>query len=420
MRHLKTYKLFEEEEAVRKEWLPEYVYHVTPVQNERAILNNGIKPATGGRTHLQRTYDPRIYLATSLIGAYDLQVGFNAHDGEDYIIFKLRTEDIPSTTFYDDEKFLHGVWTPDAIPASAIITSIDPSDLQYDEDDLEDIYNYSWHDYIEAKPIRGGEVITNESVRNLPLELDYEPDRKLVQGLVKNARKWKLDDFKEEYVYLLGASVLDDTNKLAREGDTLTLGYAVKDDDGKSVYRNGIAVYSPKKEIVLDKDYGTNYWSVILDHTQELQDEAEKAWWANKNRKKPELPEGAKTVRAYHSSPDKFRKFEYQDHKTSGQFGADTGFFFFMDKKNADYYASVLKDNHGQAYLYTCTINVGNQLELNGEDIGTSFGRQSELAHAAYDHDTVLIKDADTGYGITDELVVFDDDNIRIDEIDTV
>jgi len=29
----------------------------------------------------------------------------------------------------------------------------------------------------------------------------------------------------------------------------------------------------------------------------------------------------------------------------------------------------------------------------------------------------VIIEDADTGYGITDEIVVFDDDNIKIDKI---
>ena len=33
-------------------------------------------------------------------------------------------------------------------------------------------------------------------------------------------------------------------------------------------------------------------------------------------------------------------------------------------------------------------------------------------------YDTVIIEDADTGYGITDEIIVFDDDNIEI--IDTI
>ena len=53
-----------------------------------------------------------------------------------------------------------------------------------------------------------------------------------------------------------------------------------------------------------------------------------------------------------------------------------------------------------------------------GEDVGTNWGRVGDLQQAEIEgYDVVIIEDADTGYGITDEIVVFDDDNIKIDKI---
>ena len=80
-----------------------------------------------------------------------------------------------------------------------------------------------------------------------------------------------------------------------------------------------------------------------------------------------------------------------------------------------NYYAEVLKENTGKSYIYKCNINLGNSITEKGENIGNLWGRVGWLEQAsAEDYDTVIIEDADTGYGITDEIVVFDDDNIEI------
>jgi hypothetical protein len=106
------------------------------------------------------------------------------------------------------------------------------------------------------------------------------------------------------------------------------------------------------------------------------------------------------------------------ENKTSGQIGAENGFFFFKDMKFAKYYASVIKDNNGVAYVYECDIKLGNTTIEKGENIGTNWGRAGWLEAASNEgYDTVIIEDGDSGYGITDEIVVFDDDNIKINKI---
>jgi hypothetical protein len=90
--------------------LPDVLYHVSPIKNKSSILNNGIELKTGGNTYLNRTYDPRIYLATSLIAAYDIQLNFSSHTDLDYIIFEIDTKTL-NGKFYEDSKFAHGVWT---------------------------------------------------------------------------------------------------------------------------------------------------------------------------------------------------------------------------------------------------------------------------------------------------------------------
>lgn len=86
--------------------------------------------------------------------------------------------------------------------------------------------------------------------------------------------------------------------------------------------------------------------------------------------------------------------------------------------KFAKYYASVIKDNNDVAYIYECDIKLGNTITEKGENIGTNWGRAGWLETMNNEeYDTVIIEDADTGYGITDEIVVFDDDNIKINKI---
>jgi hypothetical protein len=240
-------------------------------------------------------------------------------------------------------------------------------------------------------------------------------DNNYINSLIKNARKWSEKDFIEEYVYLndinidSGGAYIKNINK----GDKVKIVRIKRDDLGKEVYKDSIRQYTPYKTVVAEKDYNDNQWHFIMVHTKELQEEARELYYQNKNNKKP-IFNGSKTIEAYHASKNKFSQFKYGMESPS-QIGSDSGYFFFLNKKNAEYLASVIKDNNGEAYLYTVDVQIGKQLKLNGEDIGTNWGRQGELSQAEIEgYKTVIITDADTGYGIIDELVVFDDDNIKI------
>lgn len=246
---------------------------------------------------------------------------------------------------------------------------------------------------------------------------DWRPDDSVFTDLIDNARKYKEDEFVEEYVYLYGLNTTKVINSV-KKGDTVEIGIRVRDENGKNVYDSrGMQAYAPYKIVTADRDYDS-VWDFIMDNAGDVEETARSLWRENSKRSKPRFKRDASTVKAYHASPNKFKKFEYQEDRASGQLGADLGFFFFLDRKNAEYYARVHKDNHGVGYVYEVSINPGNQMKLCGEGIGTSWNRYSEINQANIEeYDSVLIRDADTGYGITDELVVFDDDNIKIEKI---
>lgn len=248
-------------------------------------------------------------------------------------------------------------------------------------------------------------------------EWDYSMNSP-IKELVENARKWSKSNFIEEYIdlnYITTRKILDNIKK----GDVIELVRELIDDKGKTVYdkKTGIRKNTHYKTVTATEDYG-GIWKFILDNTNELKEEAIGLYNANKNNKKPILK--GKTIEVYHVSPLKFKQFKYiENNKTSGQLGADYAFFFFMEKSFALNYANSLESE--SAYLYTVKVNIDNQLELNGVNIGTNWGRVGELEQAEIEgYTTVLIKDADTGYGITDELAVFDDDNINITNIDII
>lgn len=136
------------EDELTLSMLPNKLYHASPISNKEDILKNGIKLGTGGQTYLNRTYSPRIYLATSLIGAYDIQLNFNSHTDLDYIIFEIDTNKL-SGHFYEDSKYAHGIWTDKPISKDAIIRTIDPDTLKYTADQLDRLYNTTWFDYDE-------------------------------------------------------------------------------------------------------------------------------------------------------------------------------------------------------------------------------------------------------------------------------
>lgn len=245
-------------------------------------------------------------------------------------------------------------------------------------------------------------------------EWNYKSNEK-IDRLKDQARKMELEDFLEEYVDLYDIII---KNNNIKKGDTVEMKLRKKDDDGKTVYKNGISEFTHYKTVVADKDYRSKHWKFILDNTKELQEEAKKIYYKYKNKKKPEFKKDAKTVEAYHASPRKFNQFKYGQEKSGTNITSDVGFFFFLDIKNAKYFANVLKENRGKSYLYIVDVQIGEQVVYKGEEIGTGWGRFGDLEQAEIEgYDTVLIEDADTGYGITDELVVFDDDNIRIKKI---
>lgn len=248
--------------------------------------------------------------------------------------------------------------------------------------------------------------------------LDYEFDESRLDKFTSNARKWNENDFVEEYVAIHDFSVGDKINDRINKGEEVTIYWQVKDGNGKNVYKNSLQAISPYKTVVADKDYGKyDHWDLILDNTKELQDKARKIYRDNKNNIKPKFNK-EKTIIGYHASPNKFKQFRYGEGKTSGQVGAENGFFFFKEIKFANYYASVLKENRGTAFLYECTIKLGNTTTEKGENVGTGWGRAGWLESMEGEgFDTVIIENADTGYGVTDEIVVFDDDNIRINKV---
>lgn len=136
----------ENEDKLELFMLPDFLYHISPIENKNSILNKGIILKTGGTSHLYRTYTPRIYLACSLIAAYDLYLNFNAHNGKEYLIYKIDKNKL-SGNIYEDSKFAHGIHIDKNIPKEAIIEVIDPNTLKYNEEDLDNLYNTTWFDY---------------------------------------------------------------------------------------------------------------------------------------------------------------------------------------------------------------------------------------------------------------------------------
>jgi len=246
---------------------------------------------------------------------------------------------------------------------------------------------------------------------------NYTFDNSRLEPLIKNARKWRENDFIEEYVAFNDITIYWGDSYFSspiNKGDEVILARNVRDNNGNVINRK----YSFYKKVIADKDYRTKHWDFIMDNTKELQDEAKKMYHQNKLNPKPKFNKNDKTIKGYHASPNKFNQFKYGEHSESGQLGADFGFFFFKDLKNAKYFGEVIKQHNEKAFLYECTIRLGNYDIWKGEDVGTNWGRVGDLEQAEIEgYDVVIIEDADTGYGITDEIVVFDDDNIKIDKI---
>jgi hypothetical protein len=74
-----------------------------------------------------------------------------------------------------------------------------------------------------------------------------------------------------------------------------------------------------------------------------------------------------------------------------------------------------------KGYLYTVELNLGKHGVENGEDIGTNWGRFGVISEYEDEgYDSLLIKFADTGQGLADEIVIFNNKNIKIIKIEEV
>lgn len=155
-------------EKIKKDWLPKYLYHISPQSNRSLIKKSGIIPKTGGRTKLNLSYSPRIYLATSLIAAYSLMEEFQNWKDEEYDIYEIDTKDL-TDDFYDDPKFMHGVFTTQSISFNNITKIIDPKTLYFDPEDIEQLYLQDWHDYEPIEP-KVKEMIT--TIQDFKLHLE--------------------------------------------------------------------------------------------------------------------------------------------------------------------------------------------------------------------------------------------------------
>ena len=137
------------EDELELSMLPDFLYHVSPIENEQSILKNGIKTNTNGTTVFKRIYSPRVYLATSLMAAYDLQTNFNSHNSKNYLIYKIDKSKLnKNCNIREDSKFAHGIWIDKNVSPNAIVETIDPNTLSYNDEDLENLYNTTWHNYI--------------------------------------------------------------------------------------------------------------------------------------------------------------------------------------------------------------------------------------------------------------------------------
>lgn len=89
----------------------EYLYHATPIECIDDIMRDGLTPMfSNWKTFVGNQYDheARIYLANSLIAAYDIAQNFIGHGkASEYVIIKIKRNslEIDGIELYDDEFF---------------------------------------------------------------------------------------------------------------------------------------------------------------------------------------------------------------------------------------------------------------------------------------------------------------------------
>jgi len=139
MIYLKTYEKYLQSDS-RGYNIGEYVYHVTPLNKLDIIKEEGLKPQSGISLNGEK-FKNRLYLATSLIAAYDISVNFGSYrDDREYAIIKLSSDCLKE--YDEDPLFVHGIYVDYSISEKYIIEIINCNDLfdKFDEQDFEDLY----------------------------------------------------------------------------------------------------------------------------------------------------------------------------------------------------------------------------------------------------------------------------------------
>lgn len=252
-----------DDEMVPRDMVPDRVFHTTRKRNEASVRRDGVLPTTGGGSWLNRTYSPRVYVATSLIAAYDLTVGFQAHDEkhEDYVIFEIDTSMIPEHVFFEDEKFNHGIWTPEGIPASAIVGKAYASSLygKFSDEDLEDLYSHVWHDY-DPPVTEGSRMLRLYHGTNAdPDTFELDPDLPWREA---PGNTWDFD-LPDGFLFLT-----DDPREAKAYGRNVIEFEA----DPRDVMTVRVDSENPSREFDEDYNYGSehNIWSRFQDSTKSI------------------------------------------------------------------------------------------------------------------------------------------------------
>jgi len=94
------------------------IYHVTDVQNRQAILRDGLK-AKAGAWH-KVTWKPRVFFATTLMGAYEITNNF-MHERRGEYLFILVDPAKMRRKLRPDDDYDQGVWTSGDVAPEAII-----------------------------------------------------------------------------------------------------------------------------------------------------------------------------------------------------------------------------------------------------------------------------------------------------------
>jgi len=118
-----------------------YIYHVSPLKYLNIIKKNGLIPQNG-KTINNKEYKNRLYLATSLIAAYDISVNFESYkEDNEYVIFKINSESLING-YDNDPLFQHGIYIDYPIDEKYILEIINTDDLfnKFDDDDIDNLY----------------------------------------------------------------------------------------------------------------------------------------------------------------------------------------------------------------------------------------------------------------------------------------